>query len=188
MERPAPDDRAGWLKFVRGVDAIFGPRADAMLATAKARVETREIARRARARGDARAAFRAAPRGHAYIYIHGGAFVFGGGKWAMARAAATPRRWAAPSIRSITVWRPSIRFRRRPRIASPSIARLIGSHAPDATAIGGSSAGGNLALVTALMIRDRGLPQPAGLVLFTPEIDLTESGDTFQTNEASMSC
>jgi epsilon-lactone hydrolase len=60
---------------------------------------------------------------------------------------------------------------------------VIKTHAPKSTAIGGSSAGGNLALVTALMIRDRGLPPPAGVVLLTPETDLTESGDTFQTHE-----
>ncbi len=48
--------------------------------------------------------------------------------------------------------------------------------------IGGSSAGGNLAAATALMIRDRGLPSPAAVILLTPEVDLTEAGDTFQTN------
>ncbi len=30
--------------------------------------------------------------------------------------------------------------------------------------------------------RDEGLPLPAGLVLLTPELDLTESGDSFETN------
>ena len=33
-----------------------------------------------------------------------------------------------------------------------------------------------------LRARDEGLPLPAGLILGTPEIDLTESGDSFQTN------
>ena len=33
------------------------------------------------------------------------------------------------------------------------------------------------------MIRDAGLPLPAALVLLTPEIDLTEAGDSFRTNE-----
>jgi acetyl esterase/lipase len=36
--------------------------------------------------------------------------------------------------------------------------------------------------VTTLMIRDRGLPMPAGVLLLTPEMDLTEAGDTFKTN------
>ena len=49
--------------------------------------------------------------------------------------------------------------------------------------IGGSSAGGNLAAAVTLMIRDQGLPLPAAVVLLTPEVDLTEAGDTFRTNE-----
>lgn len=31
--------------------------------------------------------------------------------------------------------------------------------------------------------RDEGLPLPAAVVLMTPEVDLTESGDSFQTNK-----
>jgi monoterpene epsilon-lactone hydrolase len=33
-----------------------------------------------------------------------------------------------------------------------------------------------------LRVRDEGLPFPAGAVLLSPEVDLTESGDSFQTN------
>src|SRR3546814_18188848 len=47
----------------------------------------------------------------------------------------------------------------------------------------GSSAGGNLAAALMLRARDAGLPFPAGLVLATPELDLTESGDRFHTKE-----
>lgn len=49
--------------------------------------------------------------------------------------------------------------------------------------ISGRSAGGNLAVAMALRARDEGLPMPAGLVLLSPEVDLTESGDSFQTNQ-----
>jgi acetyl esterase/lipase len=48
--------------------------------------------------------------------------------------------------------------------------------------VGGSSSGGNLAAAMLLRARDDGLPLPAAAVLLTPEADLTESGDTFQTN------
>jgi acetyl esterase/lipase len=48
--------------------------------------------------------------------------------------------------------------------------------------VGGASAGGNLAAALGLRARDEGLPAPAGLVLLTPEVDLTESGDSFETN------
>lgn len=48
--------------------------------------------------------------------------------------------------------------------------------------LGGRSAGGNLALSTILRARDEGLRLPAGVVLLSPELDLTESDDSFQTN------
>jgi acetyl esterase/lipase len=48
--------------------------------------------------------------------------------------------------------------------------------------VGGASAGGNLAPALILRARDEGYPLPAAAVLLTPEADLTESGDSFQTN------
>lgn len=47
--------------------------------------------------------------------------------------------------------------------------------------VGGLSAGGNLAAAVVLRIKDEGLPFPGLLVLLSPELDLTESGDSFQT-------
>lgn len=46
----------------------------------------------------------------------------------------------------------------------------------------GASAGGNLAAAMVLRATTEGLAVPAALVLLTPELDLTESGDTFTTN------
>ena len=48
--------------------------------------------------------------------------------------------------------------------------------------MGGASAGGNLAAALILRARDEGLPLPAAAILQTPELDLTESGDSFRTN------
>jgi monoterpene epsilon-lactone hydrolase len=55
---------------------------------------------------------------------------------------------------------------------------------PAQIAIGGDSAGGGLAVATALAIRDAGLPQPAALVLISPWVDLTLSGDSIKTRAA----
>ncbi len=53
--------------------------------------------------------------------------------------------------------------------------------APGRIAIAGDSAGGGLAVaVTALLARD-GLPRPAALVLFSPWLDLTLSGESIRT-------
>lgn len=59
---------------------------------------------------------------------------------------------------------------------------LLDAVGADRIIVHGSSAGGNLAGALVLRARDEGLPLPAGLVLNTPEIDLTESGDSFHTN------
>src|SRR5579863_3980471 len=59
---------------------------------------------------------------------------------------------------------------------------LLAERSPQDIIVSGGSAGGNLAAALILRARDEGLPLPAGVILNTPEIDLTESGDTFQTN------
>ena len=59
--------------------------------------------------------------------------------------------------------------------------RAMGMNSTDAIVRGGS-AGGNLAAALILRARDEGLPLPAAAVLMTPELDLTESGDSFHTN------
>ncbi|WP_291048884.1 alpha/beta hydrolase fold domain-containing protein [Herbiconiux sp.] len=58
---------------------------------------------------------------------------------------------------------------------------LLAVKSPDAIVVGGGSAGGNLAAALLLRAKDEGLPMPAALVLNTPEVDLTESGDSFTT-------
>lgn len=55
---------------------------------------------------------------------------------------------------------------------------LLEHFTPARIAVGGDSAGGGLALCTALALRDAGLPMPAALVLISPWTDLTLSGDT----------
>jgi acetyl esterase/lipase len=46
--------------------------------------------------------------------------------------------------------------------------------------VGGGSAGGNLAAALMLRAKAQGLPMPAALMLMSPEVDLTESGDSFE--------
>lgn len=50
--------------------------------------------------------------------------------------------------------------------------------------IGGDSAGGNLTLVTAIALRDRGQPLPAKLMLLSPWTDMTSSGSSHVTRVA----
>jgi len=52
----------------------------------------------------------------------------------------------------------------------------------DHIGVGGDSAGGGLALATALALPARGLPAPAGLVLLSPWTDLASTGDSITGN------
>jgi monoterpene epsilon-lactone hydrolase len=59
---------------------------------------------------------------------------------------------------------------------------LLGSGVtPARAAIVGDSAGGGLALATAIALRDRGISLPAGIVTLSAWADLTCSGETMTT-------
>jgi acetyl esterase/lipase len=59
---------------------------------------------------------------------------------------------------------------------------VLDRHRPEEIAVYGPSAGGGLAASFLLKARDLGLPMPAACVLHSPEADLTEAGDSFETN------
>ncbi len=49
----------------------------------------------------------------------------------------------------------------------------------------GDSAGGNLAIATALKLRDLNKPLPAGIIAFSPWLDMQHMGETIETNCAT---
>ena len=118
----------------------------------------------------------------AIYYVHGGAFIHGSGMCSvyMAQPLAT-----VCGLRVL-----SIDYRMPPDHPFPigledalaGYREAIERFAPEQVAVVGPSAGGGLAASLVLKIRDEGLPMPAACVLATPEADLTESGDTFETN------
>ena len=89
---------------------------------------------------------------------------------------------------STTACRPIIRIRPVSTTALPCTARCLEVRLPNVSSSSGQSAGGNLAAALVLRARDEGLPLPGALVLLTPEVDLTESGDSFQTNLGIDGC
>jgi monoterpene epsilon-lactone hydrolase len=117
------------------------------------------------------------------LEIHGGGLILGSGEvcrmMGMGAAARTGRRtWA-------------VDYRMPPDHLYPvalddcmdAYRALLKLRLPSEIILSGGSAGGNLAAALILRARDEGLPLPAGVVLVTPEVDLTESGDSFHTNE-----
>jgi acetyl esterase/lipase len=180
--RPAVDDRDGWIAAVGASDAMWEPRVQAMLAASRAKTETREIAG-VTVHVATPETIDAKFADCAYLYAHGGAFIFGGGRYAMAHGALAATQLGCTVYSVDYRMAPFHLFPQAPEDCLAVYRALLTDYSPKTLAIGGSSAGGNLALVTALMARDRKLPLPAGLVLLTPEVDLTEAGDTFQTHE-----
>ena len=120
------------------------------------------------------------------LYTHGGGFAVG--------SASSHRKLAAHVAKALGVTSfvldyrraPSTRTPRRWRTASrPSRALTERGIAPaDITTIG-DSAGGNLAIATALALRDRGWPLPGRVIAFSPWLDMENAGETLVTNDAT---
>lgn len=176
---PAPEDHAAWLTMKTAVDAQYAAAVAGLAGTLRSSVETVEI--------NAATIHVATPEAPvsphcAYIDFHGGALVFGGGDACRAGA-----RMQA-DLHGVQCY--GVDYRTPP--ANPYPAALddcltayryvLKRHAPENIVIGGRSSGGNLAAALVLRGRDEGLPPPAGLILLSPEVDLTESGDSFEVN------
>lgn len=116
-----------------------------------------------------------------YLDIHGGSLLWGGGASCRAMGIITA------SMMRAKVW--AVDYRLPPDHPYPAglddcvaaYRALLRNCPAQKIIVGGPSAGGNLAAATILRARDEGLPLPAAAVLLTPELDLTESGDSFNT-------
>jgi epsilon-lactone hydrolase len=118
-----------------------------------------------------------------YLDIHGGALYMGSGAFCRAMGLVTAVNVGA------RVW--AVDYRMPPDNPYPAplddclavYRRLLKEYRPEEIIVGGVSAGGNLAAAVILRARAEGLPMPAAAVLLSPEVDLTESGDSFRTNQ-----
>jgi len=120
--------------------------------------------------------------GRIHLDIHGGALVVGAGEGCRVMGLLAVQR------SGVRTW--TVDYRVPPDHPYPAALddcltvyrALLRHYRPEDIVIGGASAGGNLAAALILRAREEGLPLPASAVLISPEVDLTESGDSFQTN------
>jgi len=168
---PAPDDMAGWLRQVEQTNAYVA--AEFAAEEVPVEVEDREIA------GVLTYVAGVDDGGPVYLGIHGGALIYGSGTFCRFVAAMDAM------TSGMLAWGPD--YRTAPRHPYPAALddcvavyrALLDIRDPADVFVGGVSAGGNLAAALMLRARDEGLPMPAALMLGTPEVDLTESGDSF---------
>lgn len=108
------------------------------------------------------------------LYLHGGAFCICSSKTHRSLTAALAKETNA------VVYVPD--YRLAPEYAFPAgIDDCVASYqwlldqgySPEQIVVAGDSAGGCLTMATALRIKELGLPQPAGLVVLSPWVDLT---------------
>jgi acetyl esterase/lipase len=120
---------------------------------------------------------------HLFVYLHGGAYIFGGGMSALSEAMLIASRAKIPVI--------SIDYRMPPDHPYPTAIEdvvrvyqsLIKTHAPKSIALGGSSSGAGLALATVHKLKALQVALPAALFIGTPWADLTKNGDSLYVNE-----
>lgn len=178
---PSLNDRPGWEQWVSRTDAMVAEMLSGMpqLADSELRdiagVPTYVLTPKDTAAGDA------TDDAPVYLTFHGGALIMGGGDLTRVMAEFNV------AVTGIVNWAPDYRMppaHPYPAALDDAIAvyrALLEVREPSRIVVGGGSAGGNLAAALLLRAKDEGLPMPAALVLLTPEIDLTESGDSFTT-------
>jgi len=177
---PLPEDHVGWMEVKAAADGQYATAVRELAGTLRSQVET--------IRTDGATLHIATPEAVsnpecAYIDFHGGALVFGGGEACIAQARMQADQHGVLSY--------GVDYRTPPEHPYPAALddalvvyrHVLERHAPTRIVVGGRSAGGNLAAAMLLRAKDDGLPMPAGLVLFSPQVDLTETGDSFQVNQ-----
>ena len=137
------------------------------------------------------AAYRVVPKGgaraphesHVFLYVHGGAYVFGGGAASVPEAAVIAAFAGIPSVAVDYRMPPDDPF---PAAVDDVIAvyrELLKDHAAGRIAIGGTSAGGGLSLAAIHRMKALDLPVPGAVYLGTPWADLTDASDSLHTLE-----
>jgi acetyl esterase/lipase len=118
-----------------------------------------------------------------FIYVHGGAYVFGGGDASVGEGVLIAARSGITAI--------SIDYRMPPDDPHPAAVTdlemvyraLLETHDATNIGMGGTSAGGGLSMAAVHHFKALGLPIPGALYLGTPWADLTKTGDTMFTLE-----
>jgi acetyl esterase/lipase len=185
LEHPATspplDDADAWKTHIAATDEAIITGFAASAADIPATVEAREIAG-VHVNVITPEGVDAGDDAPIQLDIHGGALIAGGGEACRFMNTSTAAR------AGMHTW--GVDYRMPPDHPYPTplddciavYRALLEVRPPEKILVGGGSAGGNLVAAMLLRAKDEGLPMPAALALFTPEIDLTESGDSFDTN------
>ena len=122
--------------------------------------------------------------GHRFIYVHGGAYVVGGGEAGVMEAVLIANRARIQVLAVDYRMPPAHPF---PAAVDDAVAvyrHMLENRPASSIALGGTSAGGGLTLATVHKLIELGVDVPGAIYLGTPWADLTDASDTLHTNEA----
>ncbi|MEM7503887.1 MAG: alpha/beta hydrolase [Pseudomonadota bacterium] len=179
---PPPADAEGWRQLISATDT---QRAAAMASVLEETGVTLEEDSMAGVR-----VYRLAPatvaakhEGRVFLYLHGGAYVYGNGLAGVFEAILIAARVQIPVT--------SVDYRMPPDHPFPAAVddavavyeALSEALSAGSIALGGTSAGGGLALATVHRLLASGQTPPGAIYAGTPWADLSKTGDTLFTNE-----
>jgi epsilon-lactone hydrolase len=119
------------------------------------------------------------------LYIHGGGYFFGSPKTHRQIIIAMAKAFDAPAYGLDYRLAPEHPFPAAVEDAARAYRWLLEKHPNAKIVLAGDSAGGGLAIITALEARDAGLPQAAAIVGFSPWTDLAITGASIEANGRS---
>jgi acetyl esterase/lipase len=120
------------------------------------------------------------------LYTHGGAYTMLSARSTLAAAAAIADAASLPVVSVDYTNPPRAKWRQVIGEVIRAYRSLISQgYRPGQIVFCGDSAGGALAAGAVLALRDRGLPTPAALVLWSPWADITETGESYVTLKAA---
>jgi epsilon-lactone hydrolase len=123
--------------------------------------------------------------GSALLYLHGGGYVIGSTRSHRHLAAAIGRAAGAPVLLPEYRLAPEHPFPAALEDAVAAYRWLLGRGVnARRVVVAGDSAGGGLTIAMLVVLRDRGVPLPAGAVCISPWVDLACSGDSYTTKAA----
>jgi acetyl esterase/lipase len=176
------ETKAEWVKFITDLDAALAAETE-KLAERRAVTITEEKIAGVTVRTVTPVEVDPANKDRLFVHVHSGGYVFYAGMSGLYEAIVIAHRVKIPVL--------SIDYRMAPEHPFPAAVDdvvavwkvLLEDRGAKSMALGGSSAGGGLALASTLRFKEFGLETPGALWAGSPWTDLTKTGDSNFTNE-----
>ena len=180
--RTAPASAAEWKSMIKGADSGATANLPALINKHKVKVLSDVIAG-VNIHRITPATISESHKNRLFLFVHGGAYVFGQGEAGISEAILIASRLSIVVV--------SIDYRMPPKYPFPAALddvtavyqHIIKDQSPTTITIGGTSAGSGLAMASLHRFHAMDLALPGAVYAGTPWADLSKTGDTLYTNQ-----